>query len=150
MDTYLVARFLHILFAAFWFGLTVGGGQKAIWFAREDPGRAAPASAYLGKATIIGILTGSATIATGQWLMSLTGGWEEMPTSIHIGASLAIVIFVIGAWPVGRGWKRLARERDCDATPATLEAIARRIGLWYRIVQLLWVVILATMVFRHL
>lgn len=124
MDPYLVARFLHILFAAIWFGLTVGGRQKAIWFAHEDRHRAAPASVYLRKTAITGTLIGVATIAAGQWLMSMTGGWEAMPISIHIGATLAVVILMIGVWPIGQNWRKLTRERDRGASTATLEAIA--------------------------
>ncbi|MTI02989.1 hypothetical protein [Roseibium sp. RKSG952] len=149
MDPYLTARFLHILFATIWFGLTIGGGQKALWFAREDPSKEAPASDYLKRAAVIGTFTGLATIALGQWLMMQLGGWEEMPTLIHVGASLAIVIFVIGIWPIGNGWRKLAKEKELGTDLGMLEAIARRIGLWYRVVQLLWIAILATMVFRH-
>ena len=150
MDPYLTARLLHILFAAIWFGLTVGGGQKALWFAREDLSKAAPAGSYLKKTAIIGTATGLATIAAGQWLMTQLGGWDEMPTPIQIGAYLAIVILVIGAWPIGRGWSNLVKQRERGADQATLEAIAKRIGFWSRVVQLLWIAILAAMVFRHL
>ena len=150
MDQYLLARFLHILFAAIWFGLTIGGGQKALWFAREDLGKADKPTAYLIKSGIIGTAVGVLTIFAGNWLVSQTGGWEEVSTPIHVGATLAIAILVIGAWPIGQGWRKLAKERSNDADQATLDAIAKRIGLWDRVVQLLWIIVLATMVFRHI
>lgn len=150
MDQYLLARFLHIFFAVIWFGLTVGGGQKALWFAREDLGRAENPTPYLIKSAVIGSGVGVITIAAGLWLISLLGGWEDMPIPIQVGATMAIAILVIGAWPIGQGWRKLAKKRSIGATPEELDAIARRIGYWDRAIQALWIVIFAMMVFRHL
>lgn len=150
MDPYLVARFLHIFFAALWFGLTIGGGQKALLFAREGLEQRTDPKVFLLKNGILGAFAGFATLAAGTWLVSQTGGWEDLPTPIHVGAYLAIVMFVIGALPISIGWKKLAKSRSNGVAQTELEAIARRIGLWERALQLLWIITLATMVFRHI
>lgn len=148
MDLYLTARFLHILLAATWFGLTVSGRQKAIWFAREDLQKAARPEIYLRRASVVGSFVGLSTIASGLWLISLTGGFEAVPWTISAGFGLAIAIVLIGALLVGRGWDRLAKRRAAGGKQCELEAIATQIGRWDRVIQILWVLALATMVFR--
>ena len=148
MDYYLTARFLHILLAAAWFGFTISGHQKALWFAREDPGKAAPSEQYLKTASIACTLLGLLTIGTGFWLISLLGGFEAVPWPISAGFVLAVVIALIGALPVGRSWRALAKMRTAGAAQEKLEAIAARIGFWERAIQVLWGLALATMVFR--
>ena len=81
-------------------------------FAREGLDQRADPKAFLLKNGILGAFAGFATLAAGTWLMSQTGGWEDQPTPIHVGAYLAMAMFVIGALPIFDGveknWPSLA------------------------------------------
>ncbi|KZK97203.1 hypothetical protein [Pseudovibrio sp. Ad26] len=145
---YLIARFVHILLIAAWFGMTISGKQRAQWFARENLAKAAPPEIYLRKASVAGSLIGLGVIASGFWLIHLLGGFDAVPWSISLGFAASLAIVLTGALMIGRNWKKLATRRAAGAPQAELEAIAKQVGLWERAVQLLWLVALVSMVFR--
>jgi hypothetical protein len=141
MDPYLLAKFLHILSAALWLVITYALGQRARVLSDTIT---LPAKAYVLAEPLIGVIV----LASGTWLIEQLGGWAEMPPLLQVGAHLTIVILVIGAGPVWLGWRRLAKARAAGATLDAQRSIARRIGHWTHLAQLLWVVVLACMVFR--
>lgn len=148
MDTYLLARFFHILFAAVWLAQMLTAGHLARAFARGETGVVPVRSLKVTSAT--GAISGLATIGFGLWLVSLSGGWDGMPPAVGFGAALAVVLFIIGAWPVSRAWHELIRAGATAETSETLAQIARRVVLWSHISAGIWTATLATMVLRHL
>lgn len=148
MDAYLLARFLHILFAAIWLSQNATSGRLAKALARG--GQDALSSRSVKLLSVTGALSGVMTLSTGMWLVSLTGDWESAPIAIHIGATLAIVLFLIGAWPVSRGWRKLLKASEQMEDDNLRSALARNIAMWAHISMGIWGVILAAMVFRHL
>lgn len=148
MDAYLLARFLHILFAAIWLSQNATSGRLAKAFARG--GQDVLSLRSVKAVSVIGALSGVMTLSTGAWLVTLTGDWETVPVAIHVGATLAIVLFLIGAWPISRGWHKLVKASEQMEESSLRSALARNIARWSHISMGLWGVILAAMVFRHL
>ncbi|MFY0623861.1 MAG: hypothetical protein JXQ89_19425 [Pelagimonas sp.] len=148
MDAYLLARFLHILFAAIWLSQNATSGRLAKMFARG--GQDDLSFRSVKAVSILGPFAGVMTLSTGIWLVSLTGDWETAPIAIHVGATLALVLFLIGAWPVSRGWRKLLKASEQMEEDNLRSALAHNIARWSHISMGIWSVILAAMVFRHL
>jgi uncharacterized membrane protein len=148
MDAYLLARFLHVLFAAVWLSQNATSARVAKVLAQTNL-EAFP-STSVKAVPVIGALAGVLTLTTGVWLVSLTGGWESAPVAIHIGATLALVLLVIGAWPIGMGWRKVFKTSEQIGENNRRSALALNIARWSHVSMGIWGVILATMVFRHL
>ena len=72
-----------------------------------------------------------------------------MPVPIHIGLTLTLVAIGVGALGLGGTWRRIDAQLKEGASRESVAPLVKRTAMFSGIFQLLWLVILLLMVFRH-
>lgn len=145
---YLGLRFVHIAAMAAWFAPMVfmaGDARRSI----EAGGDLAPLRARLGRSGTIAGVGGMLTLITGVALIFAMGGFGAVPIAIHVGLTLGIVMWALGAFGMGGTSRKLDAAIAAGAPKEQLLALARRMSALTGVFHLLWVATLGVMVFRH-
>ena len=141
-----VVIILHIACAAVWFGasLPVPGMVRR--------GLAGPADAKwmvgeVERLMRVSLIFGIVTIITGLILVLEAGGFQVVPHTIHWALLLAFGLLTVQLI-AGKGiWQPLKRIILDGSDRAPLAGLQKRLAMTSGIRQLLWIVILALMVF---
>ncbi len=145
---YLVLKSVHLICMATWFasGLFLPGDVRRTL--SSPAGDLDLLRDRVRRMSMIAMVFGTLTLLTGLALIFERGGFGAVPVPIHIG--LLLTLFQIGAG-VGMGhvWNGLDTQLK-QGTPRTkVVAGAGRLSMLAGIFQLLWLVTLLLMVFRH-
>lgn len=144
---YLTLRFVHIAAMAAWFApvLFVAGDTRRSIEAGDLAGlrvRTARGGQLAAGAGIVTLLTGVALIFT-------LGGMGGVPVAIHVGLTLGIVMWLLGAFGIGGTARKIDAAIGAGAGKEQLLPLARRLSMLAGIFHLLWALTLGLMVFRH-
>jgi hypothetical protein len=144
---YLALRFVHIAAMAAWFApvlFVAGDARRSI-----EAGDLAGLRGRLARSGPIAAGAGLVTVVTGIALIFAMGGFGAVPVTIHVGLTLGLVMWLLGALGIGGTARRIDAAIAAGAGKEQLLPLARRLGMLAGIFHLLWAVTLGLMVFRH-
>ncbi len=145
---YLGLRFVHIAAMAAWFApmlFMAGDARRSI----EAGGDLAPLRARLGRAGAVAGAGGTLTVITGIALIFAMGGFGAVPIPIHVGLTLGLVLWALGAIGMGGTVRKLDAAIAAGAPKEELLGFARRMSALTGVFHLLWLASLGLMVFRN-
>ena len=145
---YLGLRLVHIAAMAAWFAPIVfvaGDARRTI----EAGGDLAGLRVRMGRGGAMAAGSGIVTVLTGVALIFAMGGFGAVPVPIHIGLTLGVVMWLFGAIGIGGTVRKLDAAIAAGSSKDQLLPFARRLSMLTGIFHLLWLTILALMVFRN-
>lgn len=147
--TFLIVRALHLVLMALWLTASVLALLEALTLTHTVRENAKVRAAHDRRLKLLGIVSGAGTIITGLVMIALLGGFTSVPWAIHAALGVAIVMYLVGGFGVGRTSHQVSELLDQGTPAAELREHATRLLRWSSLLVGLWSVEILLMVFRR-
>ena len=143
--------FFHILFAASWWGVPMGLPSRLKRALAVDGPTFRAATEDAGRRGAIASGMGLMTFATGLGMIFSRGGFGSVGPQIHAAMTLVVIMLGLGVAVMKPGTAKLFAMTDDwnDSKSSDASALIKRLSMTAGILQLLWVVTLALMLWNR-
>ncbi len=140
---------VHIACAAILFGYPLGMAGLVRRALEVSPEAFKQATAELGKRSVVASMASMATLLTGVGLIFSLGGFATVSKNFHASLSIMIAAIVFNMiWMKPSTGKLLAQAEADTVDQEAVQSLLKKLNMGSGIMQLIWIVLLALMMYR--
>ena len=141
---------LHVLACFYWFGVTATLSSRIRDALSTNGVHTANVLKALADRSLMTNLAALVVLGTGLGLLfSVYGGFGGAPPRFHMGLTLALIWFAVGAFMVRPKLNAISAAVRGDAVGPDAEPLRKRIAMLTGIQHLLFAIVLVTMLWRY-